>query len=103
MNNFSVRLTRHARADLLRLYDFILERDPSDFTLAERAISAISQGFRVLEFSPFTCRKAQAETPFLRELVIPFGGSGYVALFEIEDNSMVTILAIRHQREDDYF
>jgi len=26
----------------------------------------------------------------------------YVALFEIEDRYTVTILAIRHQREDDY-
>jgi hypothetical protein len=39
---------------------------------------------------------------FLRELIIPYGAAGYVALFEIEDESTVTILAIRHQREDDY-
>ena len=51
---------------------------------------------------PITCRKADASNPFLRELVIPFGAAGYVALFEIEDSSTVTILAIRHQREDDY-
>jgi plasmid stabilization system protein ParE len=38
----------------------------------------------------------------LRELVISFGGAGYVALFEIEDNETVTVLAVRHQREDDY-
>lgn len=52
--------------------------------------------------SLFTCRKAAQSDPFLRELVISFGASGYVALFEIEDNAIVTILAIRHQREDDY-
>ena len=40
--------------------------------------------------------------PFLRELAIPFGGSGYVALFEIEDRDTVTLLAVRHQREEDY-
>jgi plasmid stabilization system protein ParE len=34
--------------------------------------------------------------------LISFGKSGYVALFEIEDNRTITILAIRHQREDDY-
>jgi hypothetical protein len=28
--------------------------------------------------------------------------SGYVALFEIEDAATVTILAVRHQLEDDY-
>jgi len=26
-----------------------------------------------------------------------------VALFEIEGNDLVTVLAIRHQREDDYY
>jgi plasmid stabilization system protein ParE len=39
---------------------------------------------------------------FVRELVIPFGASGYVALFEIEDSQVVTIVAVRHQREEDY-
>jgi hypothetical protein len=34
--------------------------------------------------------------------VISFGSTGCVALFEIEDQSTVTLLAIRHQREDDY-
>ncbi|NTU94105.1 MAG: type II toxin-antitoxin system RelE/ParE family toxin, partial [Chlorobiaceae bacterium] len=32
-----------------------------------------------------------------------FGNSGYVALFEIQEERMVTILAVRHQREDDYY
>ena len=31
------------------------------------------------------------------------GANGYVALFEIEDNQTVTVLAIRHQREEDFF
>jgi hypothetical protein len=42
------------------------------------------------------------ENPFLRELIIPFGSAGYVLLFEIGDAESVTILAVRHQREDDY-
>jgi len=39
----------------------------------------------------------------LRELIISFGANGYVALFEIEDSQTVTVLAIRHQREEDFF
>jgi hypothetical protein len=35
-------------------------------------------------------------------LIIPFGRSGYVALFEIENNSTVAAVAVRHQLEDDY-
>jgi hypothetical protein len=34
--------------------------------------------------------------------VIPFGKAGYVALFEIDNPTQVSILAVRHQREDDY-
>lgn len=51
---------------------------------------------------PFSFRKAISGNPFLREIVIPFGASGYVALYEIENEETVTILAVRHQREDDY-
>ena len=40
--------------------------------------------------------------PFLREVIIPFGSAGYVALFEIENRELVTLLAVRHQREEDY-
>lgn len=37
-----------------------------------------------------------------RELIIPFGASGYVTLYEIERESPVVILAVRHQIEADY-
>ncbi len=62
---------------------------------------ALHAGIATLKSSPFTCRKA-GDSPFLRELIVPFGRSGYVALFEIENDSTVTVVAIRHQREDDY-
>lgn len=103
--SFRVRLTREAQADLEGLFDFIVERElasPSgDLDLAERALRAIRAGFDTLRTTPFTCRKA-ADSPFLRELVIPFGATGYVALFEIVDAGEVAIVAVRHQREDDY-
>ena len=38
----------------------------------------------------------------LRELIIPFGRAGYVALFEIENESIVAVVAVRHQLEDEY-
>jgi hypothetical protein len=40
--------------------------------------------------------------PLLRELVIPFGAAGCVSLFEIEGPSTVMVLAVRHQRKEDY-
>jgi plasmid stabilization system protein ParE len=97
---YKVRLTPEAGEDLDRLYDFLLKRD---LRAAERALAAIEQAFALLAYSPFSCRKALLGTnPRWRELVIPFGHSGYVALFEIDDERTVTVIAVRHQREEDY-
>lgn len=100
--SFAVRFTEEAESDLLRLYKFILERDETDWRLAEDALTAIRLAMRSLAQSPFSYRKADSGNPFLREVVIPFGATGYVALFEIDDEQTVTVLAVRHQREDDY-
>ena len=99
MKSFKLRFTPEAEDDLLRLYDFLLEKD---LTAAEHALEAIKGAIELLRFSPFSCRKALPDNPFLRELIIPFGAAGYVALFEIEPGSTVNILAVRHQREEDY-
>jgi plasmid stabilization system protein ParE len=98
-----VRYSESARDDLTRLYEYLLDRATTveDFELAERALGAITGAVESLKRSPFIYRKAD-DDPFLRELLIPFGRSGYVALFEIEDAATVTILAVRHQLEDDY-
>jgi plasmid stabilization system protein ParE len=101
--NFTVRFTEDAEADLIRLYEFVLSNDASDWAVAERALTAIRNAIKSLQQSPFSYRKAIRDNPFLRELVIPFGVSGYVALFEIDDDKTVTILALRHQREEDYY
>ncbi len=101
MNRFKVRFTPQAEADLLRLFDFLLAQDAA---AAEKARTAIAKAIELLEVFAFSCRKALGGdgNPFLRELIIPFGGSGHVALFEIENRETVTLLAVRHQREEDY-
>jgi plasmid stabilization system protein ParE len=102
---YKVKLTREAEDDLVRLFDFVIERELAreggDVELADKALSAIRDGLALLERFPFTCRKAGA-SPFVRELVIPFGHTGYVALFEIVDDQTVIVGAVRHQREDDF-
>ena len=99
MKRYKVRFTPGAEDDLLRLYDFLLE---NDVAAAEHALDTIKEAIELLRFSPFSCRKALPDNSFLRELIIPFGPGGYVALFEIERRSAVSILAVRHQREEDY-
>ncbi len=42
---------------------------------------------------PHSCRRAQGSA-FVRECVIPFGQAGYVAAFEIADDSSL-VLAVR--------
>jgi len=94
-----VRFTPEARKDIVRRYAFLPEQD---LKAAEDALEAIERGMAFLREFPFSCRKAAPQNPFLRELLIPFGNSGYVALFEIENSHTITILTIRLQREDDY-
>jgi plasmid stabilization system protein ParE len=97
----SVRFTEAAEQDLLRLFDFLVEQDA---IAAHHAQAAIGKGIEFLALFPFSCRKSEvsAASPFLRELLIPSHRAGYVAMFEIEDAKTVTILAVRHQREEDY-
>ncbi|HET7268757.1 MAG TPA: type II toxin-antitoxin system RelE/ParE family toxin [Oleiagrimonas sp.] len=97
--NWRVRYTPAAREDLKRLYDFLLEHD---IEAAHRALVAIIKGADLLRQFPFTCRKVDPHNPLLRELLVSFGTSGYILQYEIEDDHTVTILAVRHQREDDY-
>ena len=100
MRSYRVRLTPEAAEDLKRPQAFLIERD---LAAAERALDAIGSAFVLLEHSPFSCRKAwPGDRPLLRKLIIPFPDAGYVALFEIDDPRHISILAVRHQREEDY-
>jgi len=96
---YRVRFEREAAADLERLWDFLADHDPS---LAVAAIDAIQQGVSALANFPFSFRKVEGGGPFLRELLIPFGVAGYVVLYDIGIAGTVTVLAVRHQREEDY-
>ena len=98
--SYQLRVSAAAQEDLERLFEFLAAKDLSS---ASRARDAIEKAYDFVELMPFACRKADESNPFLRELVIPpFGSAGYVALFEIEDDKTVTILAIRHQLEEDF-
>lgn len=101
MKKYAVQLTPEANQDLKELYDFLLQ---FDYSTAERALETIIDSFQVLSKSPYICRKAGdgSNGSLIRELIIDFGASGYIALFEIEDDQTVTITAVRHQRESDY-
>jgi plasmid stabilization system protein ParE len=101
---FEVRFSPAAEDDLARLFDFLLDRAETaeDFDHAQRVIVSVrSAVMNQLAETPYSFRKA-ARSPTRRELIIPFGATGYVALYEIMDSSRVLVLAVRHQREEDY-
>ncbi|MGO8801391.1 MAG: type II toxin-antitoxin system RelE/ParE family toxin [Roseiarcus sp.] len=69
---------------------------------AARAGEAIERQFALLEISPQAGRP-HPDLPELRELVISFGDSGYVALYRYEPaDDAVYVLAFRHQKEAGY-
>ena len=71
-----VQLPRDAEADVDRLFDLLVERelarDGGALDRPEQAMTALRASIATLKSSPFTCRKA-GNSPFLRELSIPFG------------------------------
>jgi plasmid stabilization system protein ParE len=102
--SFVVEFAPAAETDLERLFDFLLEQAETyeELDRAQVAIDAIrAAALHRLAITPFSFRKA-ARNPAQRELIIPFGGTGYVALFEVVSPSKVVVLAVRHQREEDY-
>lgn len=69
---------------------------------ARRAGQAIERQFLLLETTPDIDRPFP-DIPELRELVIAFGDSGYVALYRHEPaDDAVYVLAFRHQKEAGY-
>ena len=84
--------------DLRRLYDFL---EPKDRKAGVRAIATIRQRLSVLAKHPASGRPVDEPLPGRRELVIAFGQSSYVALYQQEADE-VTILSIRHGREAGY-
>jgi plasmid stabilization system protein ParE len=61
------------------------------------AVAAIQSAVDNLQAHPLTGRRVEGE---LRELVISYGHTGYVALYRfVVSQDEVRILALRHQRE----
>lgn len=102
--SFTVAMAPTAEADLERLFEFLIDRAETteEFDRSQAAIDAIgTTAPSGLAITPYSFRKSD-NNPAQRELIIPFGGAGYVVLYEIVSTSRVVMLAVRHQREEDY-
>ena len=88
-----------ALADIERIFEFNFERDPAT---ALDHVEKIRSAVVLLEEHPEIGRTA-ARGSRLRELVISYGKSGYVALYEHSlAEGIVRVVAVRHQREAGY-
>ncbi|MFZ4537943.1 type II toxin-antitoxin system RelE/ParE family toxin, partial [Propionivibrio sp.] len=86
-----------AANDLERLTDFLLEAYSEG---AVQTIDLILDALSVVERHP---RMGRPLPQGLRELAISRGQSGYLALYSYDEGAnMALILAIRHQREQDF-
>lgn len=101
MKIYNLSYSVKARDDLYRLYDFLLDIDQG---LAAQAIDTIDSAISAMLRHPYICRTAANEAfgRYWRELIVNFGSSGYLVLFEIIDEETLLILAVKHQRESDY-
>jgi len=94
-----LRLSARAQADISRLHHFLAAKDKD---AAHRAVLAMRDAIAPLKRFPMIGRPVEDHLD-LRELVIDFGASGYLALYVFESAlDALTILALKHQREDDY-
>jgi plasmid stabilization system protein ParE len=90
----TVVYSKRALDHIERAFQFLRDKNPD---AAENAVAAIQSAVNNLAEHPLVGRRLEGE---LRELVISYGHSGYVALYRfVIARDEVRILAIRHQRE----
>jgi plasmid stabilization system protein ParE len=101
MKSYKIQIHDDAQEDLERLHLFLAQIDDD---LAGRAIAEIEQAYKFLMRMPHSCRRTQIPNSpkHFREMIVNFGKSGYLILFEITSEEDVMVMAVKHQRESDY-
>jgi plasmid stabilization system protein ParE len=87
----------YAVENIQRAVQFLREKNP-DVAIASAA--AIRSAVENLASHPLIGRRVEGD---LRELVISYGATGYIALYRFDiQRDQVRVLALRHQREIGY-
>jgi plasmid stabilization system protein ParE len=83
-----------ALENLAHAFEFLLAENPS---AAVAAADAIASAIEALAAHPLLGRRIEGD---LRELIISYGATGYIALYRhVISSDQVRVLALRHQRE----
>jgi toxin ParE1/3/4 len=90
--------TPRAASGITSIYFFLADKNEE---AAAKAVDAIRKGANILKKFPNAGRPADDLEPEHRELLIPFGGSGYAIFYEVVQDA-VHILAVKHQKEAGY-
>ena len=78
---------------------FLRERNP-ELAIAIASAPAIRSAVESLATHPLIGRRVEGD---LRELVISYGATGYIALYRFDiQRDQVRVLSLRHQREIGY-
>lgn len=85
-----------AAADLDRLRDFLVSRNPG---AAARVARQVLQGVKLLEKYPEAGRPVEDPSGF-RDLFIPFGTRGYILRYRLTTNKSIIIVRVWHGREE---
>ena len=93
-----LKWSENAILGVQKAYRFLAEKDKD---AAKTAAKVIKERAGILRKFPEAGRPADDLDPEHRELLIPFGGSGYFLIYEILGD-VVHILAVRHQKEAGY-
>lgn len=90
----TVVYSKRALDHIERAFQFLRDKDQDT---AQSAVTAIQSAVDNLAAHPLVGRRLEGE---LRELIISYGHSGYVAVYRfVISADKVRVLAIRHQRE----
>ena len=83
-----------AVSDLQRLREFIF---PHNADAARRAVAVIRKAVSLLHSNTFIGKPVE-DLPDFRDVVVPFGSSGYVLRYRIAGDT-VLIVAVKHGKE----
>lgn len=98
MSSIKIEFMPYAIECINKIYTFL---EKNDKEAAKNIAKTILNKIKILEKFPNLGRSSIELEPEQREIIVPFGATGYVILYTLQDN-VIFILSVRHQKEVGY-